>query len=908
MNAPSPGPREPYRKIRKIGAGGLGVVYLAHDEQLDRKVAIKEVRPNLVHDPNIRKRFEYEARVNAALEHPGIVPVHAAAIDGTDDPYFVTRFIEGRSLSQEIAELHREPFWGRRLAGEKQLALQRLLRRFVVVCETVAYAHSRGVVHRDLKPAHILFGPFGETLVIDWGLAKPIDGGADAETTPSTRSRPLPAWDRGELTITGDEVGTPLYASPEQARGEHDRVGPASDTFSLGSILYQVLTGWPPFRRNPPGGHARDPVAAVDFLRPRAIHPGIPRELEAICLKAMEREPETRYPSPLALAEDLERWLAGEPVSVHRESAAARLLRWSRRRRITSGVLVGVLATSLLALVFLLGQSNLSRSRVARPIDLIEAARPEEVPGLADMLHQDAPAALAVIHQRQAAARTTESRLALGLAALHLSDEEAPALEGLLREEPAAQTRLASALVGEAGVPLRNLVRPVGPGLVDELLKAESSAFDYRDREPWTSARRALAEYAEGRPDALARCLAYAEAGEYEELLAKLGRCDSTAARGALRQLLLRLSAGPPGPEPDPSWAAPPADALAAIAAAGGLVHESFLVAQTLDLARVRVLTNHLMPLGFRPARFRPYRSEDGRLMVAAVWLRDGAAFAFEEGLSAEGIVGADRRHAETLIPVDVAVYPGERGEAVYAAVWAEPDRPYRVLRDDLAAGFFPKLDALSRRRHPSRRIVAGLGLDEARSQDGNRNSENWSTLCVQVLRTADGRSPTIQIRDSRSLVGPSFALECSTREALADLQAHGLLQSDVCVDPGAGGGASPVFVTTWVEPRTGESVLALAAGRGEHLLEMTRLADLGYSPVSVSLREGPGGPLAASVWARPQLNFRNVQPSDLAARITVGLLRLGDEAPAWELLRLQADPTTRAFLIEALPRLGVPI
>src|SRR5262249_55805229 len=216
----------------------------------------------------------------------------------------------------------------------KTLELRRLLSRFLDVCNAIAYAHSRGVLHRDIKPGNILLGPYGETLVVDWGLAKvtgrvyPTASDPDAEPT----LRPPSASGSGE-TIPGTALGTPAYMSPEQAEGRLDLLGPQSDVYSLGATLYVVLTGRAPFDGND-AGEVLSKVRRGEFAGPRELDPSISRPLEAICVKAMALRQGDRYATPRLLAEDLEHWLAGEPVSAYREPWPDRARRWSRKHRL----------------------------------------------------------------------------------------------------------------------------------------------------------------------------------------------------------------------------------------------------------------------------------------------------------------------------------------------------------------------------------------------------------------------------------------------------------------------------------------------------------------------------------------------------------------------------------------------
>jgi WD40 repeat protein/serine/threonine protein kinase len=355
--------------LRALARGGLGVVSVALDREFNREVALKEILAERADEPGSRDRFLLEAEVTGRLEHPGVVPLYGLGRDAEGRPFYAMRLVKGRTMKEEIERFHRDwngptaPGRRRTTAARRGLELRQLLGRFLAVCHTVGYAHSRGVIHRDLKPSNILLGPYGETLVVDWGLAKVVgrpdrhdrsrDGAAEEATLhPSSLSGT-------SETMDGTAVGTPAYMSPEQAEGRPDRIGPASDVFGLGATFYCLLTGRPPFQ-----GGAEDLFLKIrngNFPHPRAIDPRIPGPLAAICLKAMAVEPSRRYPSPRALADDIEHWLADEPISVYREPISTRLTRWGRRHR-TAAVAIGVLlVTAVLGLAagtLLLGRAN----------------------------------------------------------------------------------------------------------------------------------------------------------------------------------------------------------------------------------------------------------------------------------------------------------------------------------------------------------------------------------------------------------------------------------------------------------------------------------------------------------------------------------------------------------------------
>jgi serine/threonine-protein kinase len=342
--------------VRALHArGGLGEVYVATDTELNREVALKRIQDRYADQARSRRRFLAEAEVTARLEHPGVVPVFGLVADPAGRPCYAMRFVRGDTLLDQIAAHHAsaDP------AG-KARGLRQLLGRFQAVCQAVAYAHSKDVVHRDLKPANVMVGSFGETLVVDWGLAKEVgsaddpaagvsgvasgtvDGGG-AETDGGTAS----VADAG--TRAGAVVGTPAYMPPEQAAGRADEVGPLSDVYALGATLYHLLTGRAPVTGGTDRAELLGRVERGEFPRPREVNGGVPKALEAVCLKAMAARPADRYGSAGALAEDVDRWLADDPVSAYRDPWTKRVARWAKRHRVLvnsvgAALLIGAVA------------------------------------------------------------------------------------------------------------------------------------------------------------------------------------------------------------------------------------------------------------------------------------------------------------------------------------------------------------------------------------------------------------------------------------------------------------------------------------------------------------------------------------------------------------------------------------
>jgi tetratricopeptide (TPR) repeat protein/tRNA A-37 threonylcarbamoyl transferase component Bud32 len=327
--------------------GGLGEVYKAHDEELRRDVALKQIKEELTNNATCRREFLREAEITAKLEHPGVVPIYGLVQGPDGNPAYAMRFVEGESLRDAISRFHQAD-QGPRDPGERILALRQLLSRFIAVCNTLAFAHNRGIIHRDLKPANIMLGKYGETLVVDWGLARPFDRTETERASGEATLRPtLRDGETPDGTRLGEIKGTPSYMSPEQAEGMWESVGPASDIYSLGATLYELLTGAAPVR----GRNGRDIILKVrrgEFPPPRAIKPSIPKPLEAICLRAMALTPADRYQKADDLAKDLETWLADEPVAAYREPWLVRQRRSARRHRLLVTSLAAAILASLL--------------------------------------------------------------------------------------------------------------------------------------------------------------------------------------------------------------------------------------------------------------------------------------------------------------------------------------------------------------------------------------------------------------------------------------------------------------------------------------------------------------------------------------------------------------------------------
>jgi serine/threonine-protein kinase len=414
-----------FRVLRPHARGGLGAVFVALDTELHREVALKQILESHADDPVSRQRFLLEAEVTGGLEHPGIVPVYGLGAYPDGRPYYAMRFIRGDSLKESIERFHADEAL-KKDPGRRSLELSKLLRRFLDVCNAIGYAHSRGVLHRDIKPANVILGRHGETLVVDWGLAKTI-----GRSDPASGERTLlPSTGSGSAeTLPGSALGTPAYMSPEQAEGDLDRLGPRSDVYSLGATLYCLLTGKPPRE-----GDVADVLSAVqrgDFPPPRQIDASIERPLEAVCLKAMSLKPAGRYATAKVLAEEIERWLAGEPVAAWPEPWTARTRRQFARHRTLAAATAAAVVVAMVGLAAVLVVQADNNRRLVTSNDQLRAAVVREQRAVQQVQtamdrESDTNRRLTIAHAREQKARQqVQEQLALALDAVENSTREA---------------------------------------------------------------------------------------------------------------------------------------------------------------------------------------------------------------------------------------------------------------------------------------------------------------------------------------------------------------------------------------------------------------------------------------------------------------------------------------------------
>jgi eukaryotic-like serine/threonine-protein kinase len=329
-----------YELLEELGRGGMGVVYKARQVSLNRIVAVKMMRPGLLSSEADVQRFHVEAEAAASLQHPCIVAIHEV---GEHDGlcYFSMDYVEGQNLADIV---HHEPLSAKRAAAYVK-----------TIAEAVHHAHQHGLLHRDLKPANVIIDPTDRPRITDFGLARRIESDS-------------------RLTETGAVLGTPSYMPPEQAAGRNQELGPVSDVYSLGAILYELLCGRPPFQAESPIDTLLL-VLRTEPVAPRLLNPSIPRDLETICLKCLEKDGRRRYASAQELADDLGRFLANEPIRARRIGLAGRGLRWCRRNPWQAIAAAGLVLVALLATFSAINW----RDRVWR--SMVDQARSERLAG-----------------------------------------------------------------------------------------------------------------------------------------------------------------------------------------------------------------------------------------------------------------------------------------------------------------------------------------------------------------------------------------------------------------------------------------------------------------------------------------------------------------------------------------------
>ena len=354
---------------KELGRGGMGAVFSTVDQDVRRKVAMKVMLPSTATSPAHIKRFLEEAQITGQLEHPNIVPVHEVGINEDSNIYFTMKMVRGENLDDVLDKIAQA-----KDGYQQKYSLGVLLQIFMKVCDAIGYSHAKGVLHRDLKPENLMVGDFGEVLVMDWGLAKVL-GREDINTGAAGAADQTSAYH----TMEGQVMGTPAYMSPEQALGKISELDERSDIFSLGGILYKILTGQAPYR----GKNARE---ALEKARKRQLQPPDlraperknPAELVAICMKAMAREQDERYGSAEELKDDIQRYLDGKSVSAKKDSLLLTAKKWVIRNKVASmgiaGAIVCLIVGTMGAAAYQQQQKHATIAHLIRQGDQFKAA------------------------------------------------------------------------------------------------------------------------------------------------------------------------------------------------------------------------------------------------------------------------------------------------------------------------------------------------------------------------------------------------------------------------------------------------------------------------------------------------------------------------------------------------------
>ena len=396
-----------YRRLAEHARGGMGVVWRVEDRKLGREIAWKQLPSSPVPSERTRERFVAEARVTAQLEHPGIVPIYDLTHLDDGQPSYTMKLLRGETLTAAIGEFHKIPPKSR----ERTLARQKLIDAFLSVCQTIAYAHSHKVLHRDLKPDNIHLGEFGETAVLDWGLAKSLatqeaaPGAAASEHVESSGGdvlETLPPVDSGSNLATrqGELLGTPAYMAPEQAQGRS--ATEATDRYGLGAVLYQILTGTPP--------HSSEDLSSLltkithdEVAPPLSRVTDTPKPLDAICLKLLSKAPEDRYSRTTDIVADLNRITADEAVSCAQENLSDRLFRWMRKHQswVVAGIASIVFVAATVVASLLIASANQARefAQQQRLQQIRSAAELADAVSTTQIQNDDFEAAIEVVKQ-----------------------------------------------------------------------------------------------------------------------------------------------------------------------------------------------------------------------------------------------------------------------------------------------------------------------------------------------------------------------------------------------------------------------------------------------------------------------------------------------------------------------------
>jgi hypothetical protein len=784
--APLPGLIGRFEIRRFLGEGGFGRVYEAFDPSLKRPIALKVARPEQLLRDNAVERFLREARAVAHLMHPHIVTVFDSGQDGPHH-YIASALVPGQSLSSILSAL--PP--GKLFPTREAVTIVRKL------AEALAYAHRNGIIHRDVKPGNVLLDLNGEPYLTDFGLAARQD-------------------DPQKLTKDGMIMGTPEYTAPEQWRGQAEA---ASDQYSLGCMLYELLTGQAPF-----SGFSTEHYLLLHThhvaTAPRRVNPDLPRDLETITLKCLNKDPASRYRDCQALADDLRRWLEGEPVQARPPGPAERLVKWARRSPALATALCALAVLTLVAGTIITWQwqtavaalsraEHEQRQRALAQVQALRDAAPAAVPSILAELQANAREILPRLRELHEQEQEQAKRMRLALALVEDEVVRSELANGLITVEDPAEVQL-----------VRDALQPYGDEFVDRLWKKSAdekappgerfralvglAGFDARSSRWEKSAREVigdlvganplhlglwvqmfrpvraalveplgevfrgkrfpeqrqvaatiLADYAADRPDVLAELLLDADPQQYARLRPILERHRQQAEQ-RMRRALLELPDYWNDRPLDPSWQPIATEVKREIEQAGGLVAERFALCQSLPLARLLPLTDCLRGTGYRPLRVRPWRDEKG-IRVGMVWTRDGRDWRLEAGCPRGDVRQREAlRHQAGFVLADVAGYLVDK-EDYYALLWAESRKGEQVVLDLAIA----ENDLAA---HRQQRVKEGL---QARTQQGLRGADGSLRYTILWAEEGDrGRGTLVQGEIQREYRDRVYAM----RQMLTDV------------------------------------------------------------------------------------------------------------------------------------------
>jgi formylglycine-generating enzyme required for sulfatase activity len=901
-----------YELIRPLGRGGMGLVLLARQLNLRRLVALKVILSGALATDDDRHRFKQEAEVLARLNHPHIVQIFDVG-EVRGQPYCSLEYVEGGTLRRKINGTPQPP--------------KECTSLVAVLARAMHAAHEAGIIHRDIKPDNVLLTGGGTPKIGDFGLAK--------------------ATDCDFQTMTQGLVGTPSYMAPEQAAGDNRRLGPPCDIYALGALLYELLTGRPPFK----GETTLETLHQVqeeEPLAPRKIRPKIPRDLETICLKCLEKEPERRYATALALAEDLERLGRGEPILARRVGPAGRSLRWARRKPAAAGLAAaGFLALVSAAAAWVWYPRHIERLRGEALIESLARADFAEVPRISGELAASHRWSLDELGRRLSDSRSEKERMNLALAlaresaagklseacldvllwgakTLDIRDLEvlraalmehslqaSPRLWEQLDRETGSQERAriavvlaklepegpnwaprAAALTGDLlELDLLSLgafaeaLGPAGPWFVEPLADRFRHGDDPEGRRLLIA--QMLADYSANRPTVLASAIAWAEPGEFGTLIKPLKRAPSAARQPLQGALAGGTSAAPAASAASAGGSSGIDDAVKRrIEAAQGLAVEASCFYQRMRADELPVFFQELRASGMRPVRCRPY-VEGG-----TVW--------------AAGVCGKD--------------------EGEWLAMIDEPADKIRAMNRDVRARGFVAVE-LAAYQHPEQAGAEGVRYSAVWVKPAEKTSMG---LFVASPEAAHPDSEFLY-RERFSMVGAGMVVDSpeplyhsawlqsnpwripswTWQAAEADyrtLVSLGDRQLDCWISRGEKGEA--LFGGAWDDTPRRRTATLFNLALPTHLERGRELAGDGYRLTSIAVlgAKGAQAAVAASVWERESPGSAvSASGERRQSAAGMGLAALGFAEDVMAAIDSTSNPGLRARIIHDFRRYGLP-